>query len=34
MRGLGFTNHVGTGEVFNVYLCLGCACVGGQWVWG
>ena len=27
--GLGFTNHVGTGGVLNVLLCLGCGGVGG-----
>ena len=32
--GLGFTNHVGTGGVFDVCLCLGCGgvgCVDGDW---
>ena len=31
MRGLslGFTNLVGTGEVLDVCLCLGCCGVGG-----
>ena len=31
MRGLhlGFTNPVGTGDVFDVCLCLGCGDVGG-----
>ena len=28
--GLGFTNHVGTGSVFDVCLCLGCGGVGGE----
>ena len=27
--GLGFTNPVGTGEVLDVCLCLGCGGVGG-----
>ena len=27
--GLGFTNHVGTGGVLGVCLCLGCDGVGG-----
>ena len=27
--GLGFTNHVGTGEVLDVCLCFGCGVVGG-----
>ena len=27
--GLGFTNTVGTGGVFDMYLCLGCGGVGG-----
>ena len=27
--GLGFTNPVGTGGLFDVCLCLGCAGVGG-----
>ena len=32
--GLGFTNHVGTGEVLDVCLCLGCSGVGGvSWEW-
>ena len=26
--GLGFTNHVGTRGVFDLYLCLGCGGVG------
>ena len=33
--GLGFTNHVRTGGVLDVCLCLGCGCVGGvdgEWV--
>ena len=30
--GLGFTNHVGTGGVLDVCLCLGCGGVGGEWV--
>ena len=33
--GLGFTNHVGTGRVLGVCLCLGCCSVdgvGGEWV--
>ena len=31
MRGLrlGFTNHVGTGGVLDVCLCLGCGGMGG-----
>ena len=28
MRGFGFTNAVGTWEVFDVCLCLGCCGVG------
>ena len=28
--GLGFTNPVGTEEVLNVCLCLGCGGVGGE----
>ena len=32
--GLGFTNPVGTGGVFDVYLCFGCGGVGGEWVGG
>ena len=28
--GLGFTNHVGTGGVLDVCLCLGCGGVGGE----
>ena len=35
MRGLGFTNPVGTGEVLDVCLCFGCGGVGGvgrEWV--
>ena len=37
MRGLGlsFTNHVGTGGVLDVCLCVGCGGmggVGGEWV--
>ena len=34
--GLGFTNHVGTGGVFDVRLWFGCGGVGGvdgEWVW-
>ena len=34
--GLGFTNHVGTGEVLDVCLCFaygGVGSVGGEWVW-
>ena len=31
--GLGFTNHVGTEEVLDVCLCLGCGGVG-EWVGG
>ena len=27
--GLGFTNHVGTGGVWDMGLCLGCGCMGG-----
>ena len=27
--GLGFTNHVGTGGVLEMFLCLGCGGVGG-----
>ena len=33
--GLGFTNHVGTGGILDVCLCLGCGAVGGicrEWV--
>ena len=29
IRGLGFTNPVGTGGVLDVCLCLGCGGVGG-----
>ena len=35
VRGLGFTNLVGTGGVLDVCLCFGCGCVGGvggEWV--
>ena len=35
--GLGFTNPVGTGEVFDVCLCFGYGGVGGvgeEWVGG
>ena len=32
MRGLSFTNPVGTGGVLDVCLCLGCS--GGEWVRG
>ena len=34
MRGLGlaFTNPVGTGEVLDVCLCLGCGGVSDEWV--
>ena len=35
--GLGFTNPVGTGEVWDVCLCFGCCGVGGvggEWVGG
>ena len=32
MRGLGFTNPVGTGGVLDVYLCFGCGGVGEEWV--
>ena len=32
--GLGFTNHVRTGGVMHVCLCLGCSGVGGEWVGG
>ena len=32
--GLGFTNPVGTGEVVDVCLCLGCSGVCGEWVGG
>ena len=28
----GFTNHLRTGGVFDVYLRLGCGSVGGEWV--
>ena len=34
---LGFTNHVGTGRVLDVCLCLSCGDVGGaggEWVGG
>ena len=32
---LGFTNPVGTGEMFDVCLCMGCDGVGGgEWVGG
>ena len=36
MRGLGldFINPVRTGGVLDVCLCLGCGCVGGEWVCG
>ena len=36
MRGLGvdFTNHVGTGGVLDVCLCLGCGGIGGESVGG
>ena len=30
--GLGFTNPVRTGRVFDLCLCLGCGGVGGEWV--
>ena len=30
--GLGFTNPVGTGGVFDVCLCFGCGGVGGEWI--
>ena len=36
MRGLGFSNSVGTGGVFDVCLCLVCGGVGGvggEWAW-
>ena len=29
---LGFTNHVGTGGVFDACPCLGCGGVYGEWV--
>ena len=29
---MSFTNHVGTGGVFDVCLCLGCGGVGGEWL--
>ena len=32
--GLGFTNHVGTGGVWDVCLCLGCGGVGVERVGG
>ena len=35
--GLGFTNHVGTGGVLEMCLCIGCGGVGGvgrEWVGG
>ena len=35
--GLGFTNPVGTGGVFDMGLCFGCGSVGGvggEWVGG
>ena len=34
MRGLDFTNPVGTGGMLDVclYLCFGCGGVGGEWV--
>ena len=31
--GLGFTNPVGTGEVLDVRLCLGCGAVCGEKAW-
>ena len=34
MRGLGFTNPVGTGDVLGVRLCFSCGGVDGEWVWG
>ena len=37
MRGLGFTNTVGTGGVLYVCLCFGCGGVGGicgEWIGG
>ena len=34
MRGLGFTNPVGTGGVLDMCLCFGCGGVGGEWVGG
>ena len=34
MRGLGFTNPVGTGGVLDVCLCFGCGGEGGEWVVG
>ena len=30
--GLGFTNPVGTGGVFDMCLCFGCS--GGEWIGG
>ena len=32
--GLGFTNPVGTGGVFDMCQCFGCGVVGGEWVGG
>ena len=32
--GLGFTNHVATGRLLDVCLCLGCGGVCGKWVGG
>ena len=34
MRGLGFTNPVGTGGVSDVCLCSSCGGVGGEWAGG
>ena len=32
IRGLGLSNTVKTGGVLDVYLCLGCGGVCGEWV--
>ena len=32
--GLGFTNHVATGGVLDVYMCLNCGGVCREWVGG
>ena len=29
--GLGFTNHLGTGGVLDMCMCLGCGGVDGEW---
>ena len=31
---LDFTNPVGTRGLLDVCMCLGCGCVGGEWVGG